>query len=83
MLHVFGRAEPALITLSDRVCSAPLYVATRRPAYRRVLAGLFASVASGSLRTAEPVPFPLTEVWDAHRAAEAAEPGRKVVLTMR
>lgn len=68
---------------TDRVCSAPLYVATRRSAYRRVLQGLLASAASGSLRTAEPVPVPLTEVWDAHRTAEASEPGRKVVLTMR
>jgi len=68
---------------SDRVCSAPLFVATRRAAYRRALAGALASLAAGSLRAAEPVPFPLTEVWDAHRAAEALPPGRKVVLTMR
>lgn len=68
---------------TDRVCSAPLHVATRRAAYRRVLQGLLASAASGSLRMAEPVPVPLTEVWEAHRAAEASEPGRKVVLTMR
>lgn len=68
---------------TDRVCSAPLYVATRRAAYRRVAAGLLASAAAGSLRIAEPLPFPLTEVWDAHRAAEQVAPGRKVVLTMR
>lgn len=68
---------------TDRVCSAPLYVATRRAAYRRVLAGLLASAAAGSLRIAEPLPFPLTEVWDAHRAAEQVAPARKVVLTMR
>lgn len=68
---------------TDRVCSAPLYVATRRPEYRRVLAGLLASAASGALRVAEPVPFPLTEVWEAHRAAGESAPGRKVVLTMR
>ncbi|MDN4598861.1 zinc-binding dehydrogenase [Leifsonia virtsii] len=73
----------AAVSRTDRVCSAPLYVATRRPEYRRVLAGLLASAASGSLRIAEPVPFPLTEVWDAHRAAEEAAPGRKIVLTMR
>ncbi|RDV45404.1 hypothetical protein DOE76_08845 [Leifsonia sp. ku-ls] len=68
---------------TDRVCSAPLFVATRRAEYRRVLSGLLASAASGSLRMAEPEPYPLSEVWEAHRAAEASRPGRKIVLTMR
>ncbi|NUU06920.1 hypothetical protein HNO83_11260 [Leifsonia sp. C5G2] len=73
----------AAVSRTDKVCSAPLYVATRRAEYRRVLAGLLASAASGSLRLAEPAPIPLTEVWDAHRAAEGAVPGHKIVLTMR
>ncbi|SDH04975.1 Zinc-binding dehydrogenase [Leifsonia sp. 98AMF] len=67
---------------SERICSAPLFIATRRTAYRRLLSSLLADVAAGGLRTAEPVEFPLSEVWEAHRAAESAAPGRKVVLTM-
>lgn len=67
---------------SERICSAPLFIATRRTAYRRLLASLLADVAGGGLRTAEPMMFPLSEVWEAHRAAEAAAPGRKVVLRM-
>jgi NADPH:quinone reductase-like Zn-dependent oxidoreductase len=68
--------------LRDRVCSVPLYVATRRAEYRRLLASLLADAARGSLRTAEPVLFPFGEVWEAHRFAEAAEAGRKVVLAV-
>lgn len=67
---------------SERICSAPLFIATRRMAYRRLLASLLADVADGGLRTAEPTLFPLAEVWEAQRAAESAPPGRKVVLTM-
>lgn len=68
---------------TDRVCSAPLFIATRRARYRRTLASLLASADSGSLRTATPVTMPLAEVWEAQRAAETAAPGTKVVLTMR
>jgi NADPH:quinone reductase-like Zn-dependent oxidoreductase len=64
----------------ERVCSAPLYVGTRRNAYRRQLASLLASAAAGELATAEPRVHPFARVWEAHRAAEAAEPGTKVVL---
>ena len=32
--------------------------------------------------TAEPRIHPFTRVWEAHRAAEAAEPGTKVVLSV-
>lgn len=67
---------------SERICSVPLFVTTHRNDYRRMLSSLLADAAAGSLRTAEPVPFPLTEVWEAHRAAEALPPGRKVVLTV-
>jgi len=66
----------------EHVCSAPLYVATRRNAYRRVLSSLLADAAAGTLQTAEPVIHPLTEVWEAHRAAEALAPGAKVVLAV-
>ena len=66
----------------ERVCSAPLYVAARRDAYRRTLSGLLAAVASGDLTTAEPRLHPFTEVWEAHRDAEAAGPGTKVVLAV-
>ena len=59
-------------------------MADNRPWSFRPLAAKGGRPSSVSaLRTAEPVPFPLTEVWDAHRAAEEATPGRKVVLTMR
>jgi NADPH:quinone reductase-like Zn-dependent oxidoreductase len=67
---------------TERVCSAPLYVATKRNAYRRALSSLLADAASGALRAAEPVIHPLTEVWEAHRAAETLAPGRKVVLAV-
>ncbi|MGO4533787.1 quinone oxidoreductase family protein [Leifsonia sp. 2MCAF36] len=67
---------------SERVCSTPLYVATRRNDYRRLLSRLLADAASGSLRTAEPVVHPLTEVWEAHRVAESLASGRKVVLAV-
>ena len=66
----------------ERVCSAPLYVATQRNAYRRMLSSLLADASSGSLTIAEPVLHPLTEVWEAHRAAESLPPGRKVVLAV-
>ncbi|MGH1549788.1 quinone oxidoreductase family protein [Leifsonia poae] len=66
----------------ERVCSAPLYVATRRNAYRRMLSGLLAAAASGELTTAEPRIHPFDQLWEAHRAAEAAEPGTKVVLAV-
>jgi len=66
----------------ERVCSAPLYVATQRNAYRRVLAELLADAASGDLRTVQPVIHPLAEVWASHRAAESLPPGAKVVLAV-
>ncbi|WP_348790045.1 zinc-binding dehydrogenase [Leifsonia sp. NPDC080035] len=67
----------------ERVCSVPFFVLRHRPAYRRMLSGLLADVAEGRLRSARPQTFALDEVWDAHRAAEGAEPGRKVVLELR
>jgi NADPH:quinone reductase-like Zn-dependent oxidoreductase len=68
---------------SERVCSTPFLVVTRRNAYRRTLARMLADAVSGRLRTAEPDVIPLADVWDAHRAAEASPPGRKVVLALR
>ncbi|MBW8871962.1 MAG: zinc-binding dehydrogenase, partial [Leifsonia sp.] len=68
---------------SERVCSTPFLIATRRNDYRRALASLLADAASGALRTAQPDVIPLADVWDAHRAAEASPPGRKVVLALR
>ena len=66
----------------ERVCSTPLYVATQRNDYRRTLASLLAQAADGSLLVSEPVIHPLAEVWEAHRAAEEAAPGTKVVLAI-
>ncbi|MDN4613963.1 zinc-binding dehydrogenase [Leifsonia sp. F6_8S_P_1B] len=64
----------------EAVVSIPTFVLRRRPEYRRVLTGLLADAAEGRLAAPEPVVVPLGEVWDAHRAAEAATPGTKVVL---
>jgi NADPH:quinone reductase-like Zn-dependent oxidoreductase len=76
-------AARAARSRSDRVCSTPFLVATRRNAYRRAMASLLADAASGALRTAEPDVIPIADVWEAHRAAEASPPGRKVVLALR
>lgn len=66
----------------DRVCSVPLFVATRRNAYRRVLGSLLADAESGELRIPAPEVYPIGRVWEAHRAAEELPPGRKVVLAL-
>lgn len=79
---VIGAARAAR-SRTDRICSTPFFVATRRAAYRRMLATLLADVAAGRLKVAEPEVLPLAEIWDAHRAAESAPPGRKVVLAAR
>lgn len=67
---------------SERICSAPLFVATRRAEYRRILSSLLRDIAAGQLRAAEPVVVPVSDVWEAHRTAEALPPGQKVVLAL-
>jgi NADPH2:quinone reductase len=64
------------------VCAVPFWVFRKRPAYRRLLAGLLADVAAGRLRPFEPEVVPFESVWEAHRLAEQRTPGRTVVLTM-
>ncbi|WP_245992017.1 quinone oxidoreductase family protein [Mycetocola lacteus] len=74
-LHRF--ADP-----SERVCSAPMIVALRRDAYRRVLADILAGLDTGSLLAPEPVIYPLDRVAEAFPAAGSAVPGTKVVLDL-
>ena len=64
----------------ERVCSVPAFVAFHRTENRRTLGRLLALVAEGGLRTATPDVHPFGDIWEAHRAAERAQPGRKVVL---
>lgn len=66
----------------ERVCSVPLLVATRRNDYRRTLTALLWMLAAGELTapTVDAVPF--ERIREAHRAADRAERGRKVVVTM-
>ncbi|WP_233265343.1 quinone oxidoreductase family protein [Leifsonia sp. AG29] len=66
----------------ERVCSVPLYLVTQRAAYRRALARLLGAAASGELSTQTPDVFQLGQIWEAHRAADEARPGRKVVLAV-
>ncbi|WP_313539800.1 zinc-binding dehydrogenase [Leifsonia aquatica] len=64
----------------ERVCSVPYFVLTKRPQYRALLSGLLAAVDDGRLRIAAPEVYAFDDLWEADRAAERVEPGRKVVL---
>ncbi|MEY9951753.1 zinc-binding alcohol dehydrogenase family protein [Leifsonia sp. EB34] len=64
------------------VCSVPFWVLRKRPEYRRMLSGLLADAAAGRLTVFEPQVFAFEKVWAAHRAADAREAGRTVVLRM-
>ncbi|GAB3586198.1 medium chain dehydrogenase/reductase family protein [Leifsonia lichenia] len=66
----------------QRVCSVPGLVLTRRNDYRRSLASLLGMLAAGDLTAQAVDAIPFERVWDAHRAADTAERGRKVVVTM-
>ncbi|MFJ8896570.1 zinc-binding dehydrogenase [Leifsonia sp. NPDC102414] len=66
----------------QRVCSVPGLVLTRRNDYRRGLTTLLGMLAAGELTPLAVDAIPFDRVWDAHRAAERAERGRKVVVTM-
>lgn len=65
---------------TERICSVPLIVATRRAAYRQALDQILASVAQGEVSAAEPIRFSVPEYADALRFAAASEPGRKVII---
>lgn len=66
----------------ERVCSVPLFIATRRAAYRRMLDAGLADLASGALTPPEVELFPFDEVRAADERAEHPVPRRKVVLEM-
>lgn len=66
----------------ERVCSVPYFVLTKRPQYRALLGGLLAAIDDGRLRVAAPEVFAFDDLWEADRAAERIEPGRKVVLAV-
>ncbi len=65
----------------ERVCSVPLFVATRRNDYRRMLADLLSRVERGDLAPVLPNPVPFADAREAHRAAERPG-GGKVILVM-
>lgn len=71
------RARP-----SERICSIPAYLVTRRDAYRRLLAEQLALVADGRLTPPPVRGVPFAEIASAHRAAEQPAPGEKTVLLL-
>ena len=82
---VRGTASAVLHRLGhprEVVCAVPFWVLRKRPAYRRLLAGLLGDVADGRLRPFEPQVVPFDSVWEAHRLAEQRPAGRTVVLAM-
>jgi len=66
----------------QRVCSVPGLVATRRNDYRRDLTALLGMLATGELTAPAVDAVPFERIRDAHRAADRAQRGRKVVVTM-
>lgn len=64
----------------ERVVAAPTFVLTKRPEYRRMLTSLLDDIAAERLRTGVPDLHSFDELWEAYRAADRAQPGRKVVL---
>jgi NADPH:quinone reductase-like Zn-dependent oxidoreductase len=72
-----GRGHPREV-----VCAVPFWVLRKRPAYRRLLAGLLADAAGGTLRPFEPRVVPFDSVWEAHRLADQRATGRTVVVAM-
>jgi NADPH2:quinone reductase len=66
----------------ERLCSVPLFVATRRSAYRRVLESELADLARGALTPSTADLYPFEEVRAAHERAEHPEARHKVVLVM-
>lgn len=67
---------------SERICSAPALVATRRARYRRMLSHLLGLAAAGRLEAVPSLVVPFVDLTEALRLAEEGTPGRKVVLTM-
>ena len=66
----------------ERVCSVPLFVATKRREYRAMLADGLRMLAEGELTAPDAVAVAFGNVWEAHRLAEHPEPRSKVVLEM-
>jgi NADPH:quinone reductase-like Zn-dependent oxidoreductase len=67
---------------SERICSVPALVATRRARYRLMLADLLELAAAGRLEPLPSLVVPFVDLTEALRLAEAGTPGRKVVLAM-
>jgi NADPH:quinone reductase-like Zn-dependent oxidoreductase len=65
---------------AEVICSVPMYVATRRGAYRRDLAAIFDLAAKGELTPLEPVLHPFDDLPGAFDAAAHVAPGHKVVV---
>ncbi|AOS61878.1 quinone oxidoreductase family protein [Actinoalloteichus hymeniacidonis] len=65
----------------ERLCSVPMLLMTRRDRCRRLLAELLAGVAAGRLIAPGPRLFALSDYAGAMAAAEAGDPGEKIVLT--
>ncbi|MCI0157904.1 hypothetical protein KNO15_14490 [Leifsonia shinshuensis] len=75
VLHRFGHPR-------EVVCAVPFWVLRRRPAYRRLLAGLLDDAADGRLTPFDPQVVPFDSVWEAHRLADQRPAGRTIVLAM-
>lgn len=74
-LHRYGRP-------SERICSVPVIVATRRAQYRKALTELFSAVSTGALVPPRPRIMAFAQYSDALTAAISAAPGEKIVLTL-
>lgn len=66
----------------ERLCSIPVYIATRRGAYRAALAEQLDRAATGRLCLPTPRVLPFTDIETAHRIAEHPPVGEKVVLQL-
>ena len=67
---------------NERMCSVPLIVATRRAAYRNVLASIFRGLAIGSLAAPRAIEHPFGGYADALEHASHGDPGTKTILVM-
>ena len=66
----------------ERVCSVPLFVATRTAAYQRLLSTVLDLAAAGAIRLPVADGFPIPDVREAHRRVESGTGQTKVVLLM-
>ena len=65
---------------AERVCSAPMLVATQRARYRSLLATAFKAVCAGTLAAPRPHAVALSDFRDAYDACPAGIPGEKTIL---